>query len=247
MLTSLVVIVFTMLRSISGFGESFEVGDHTNVSLPCNYTKHGVGYPGILIPFKRYWMLPNGTVVPDTYIISDGRISVDRPTLYDFNLVILNVDDVDYGVYHCVMIWNNIDYTITTIPIGLNDEGPRYKNELKEFEKDVLIGGTIAGCVVLMLLVIGIAFLYQQWKRNKKRSFGNDITYQASDEHLKKYGYGGDTRKRPIEYGSSRPSMETTSGKGYDAEGYANVDKSRITGVQRSSPSGGITEQSARL
>ena len=190
--------------------ESYTAEYFTNVSLPCNYTLHNFSYPLVPVPFKRYWVLPNGTVLPDTFL-GDWKFRIGRLEP-DFRLYVAAIDDPDFGWYHCVLLWNNWDYMVDTIRIGLNEDGPYYEKLLRELEKRLIIGSVCAGAFFLICM-FGCWFWNYKSKKKKNREF----TYIHSERSSTKYPYEEKEEERSGERLGTRPANMR--------EMYAKVDK----------------------
>lgn len=168
--------------------ESYKAEYFTNVSLPCNYTNHNLSYPAVPVPIKRYWVLPNGTVLPDTFP-GDEKFYVEKP---DFNLFVARIDDPDFGWYHCALLWNNWDYKVDVIRIGLNEDGPYYERLLRELEKNLIIGSVCAGAFFIICM-FGCWF----WNYKAKKKRDREFTYIHSERQSNKHNYDSNDNDRP--------------------------------------------------
>lgn len=191
---SVIAILPMLCRAIK---ESYTAEYFTNVSLPCNYTLHNLSYPAVPVPIKRYWVIPNGTVLPDTFL-GDGKFSVEKP---DFNLYVASINDPDFGLYHCAILWNNWDYKIDVIRIGLNEDGPYYEKLLRELEERLIIGSVCAGAFFLICM-FGCWF----WNYRTKKKTNREFTYVHSDTHRNTYSCEEKAGAKPREKLESRPA-----------------------------------------
>lgn len=218
--------------------ESYEAEYFTNVSLPCNFTLHNITYPGLVTPFKKYWVLPNATILQDTFP-GDGKYTVTASP-FDLRLFIRSIDDADFGVYHCLMIWNNYDYKMDAIRVGLNEDGPYYKKKLEEFERNLIIGSACAGVAVLLIVIVCIVCccMRRRARKDTARSPRNVSVYSV-DHGTGEYGY--DVNKRERDYMNA-----TMEKRKHDREAvgeYATVNKASV----RATTGDHVTLQSAHL
>lgn len=222
---------------VQGARDDYEADYHTNVSLPCNFTFHNLSYPGIAVPFLRYWILPNTSVIADNSAL-DERVKIVSPDQYTFNLFIAWITDEDYGVYHCFMIWNNINYQSSVIRVGLNEDGPYYKEKLEQFERNVLIGCIAAGGVVLIVF-IGCIVCRCRRKKNESSGQMSDLDYYSTPTD-------GQSRQKSQQYqiNTTINDGETTSSANQKSveEMYAKVNKQGMTSRPES-----VTVQSEHL
>lgn len=195
--------------------ESFDAEYFTNVSLPCNFAQHNLTYPGLLIPFKKYWILPNTTVLADNYP-GNERFHIDAPDPYTFNLLITSIDDIDFGVYHCMMLWENIYYTASVIRVALNEDGPYYKKLLEQFQRNVLIGCISGGAAVLVIVIVYLVY------RCRKIQKGGTLS------NLDFYSSGSIGRHGSYDNAIHRGDTETERRHRNADEMYAKVDRARM-------------------
>ena len=204
-----VVTIGTLTPLCQAIKESYNAEYFTNVSLPCNYTLHNLSYPAVPVPIKRYWIIPNGTVLADTFL-GDWKFRIEKLEP-DFRLYVAAIDDVDFGLYHCVLLWNNWDYQVDIIRIGLNEDGPYYEKLLRELEKRIIIG---AVCAFAFFLICMFACWFYNYKAKKKRN--REFTYIHSERSSTKYPY-----EEKDERMDERPEMRPANMR----EMYAKVDK----------------------
>lgn len=219
--------------TVQAFSESYEADYFTNATLHCNFTLHNLTYPGIQVPFKKYWILPNATILSDTFVSDDKYTITVSP--FDLRLFIRNIDDPDFGVYHCIMLWNNIDYKMDAIRVGLNEDGPYYKKKLEEFERNLIIGCASAGAAVV-LIIIGCIVC-----RCRKKKDGDEDPVPTRDVHVysidRNCGYH-------MNHGAEFTDVPKPSNVETDESGqYACVNKASV----RASPADHVTLQSAHL
>ncbi|XP_045206674.2 uncharacterized protein LOC123558897 [Mercenaria mercenaria] len=234
--TCLILTVTTVhCCTAEGARESFEAEYYTNVSLPCNFTLHNLTYPGINVPFKKYWILPNTTVLADNFAGSD-RYHIEATDPYTFSLRIDSIDDPDFGVYHCVMIWENIYYTASVIRVALNEDGPLYKRQLETFQRNLLIGCVSAGAAVVIVIIICVVCRYRKKKSKREDALSNLDYYSPSSKgHHTSYEYAVNAGSTGSERGTEPRQLNAE-------EMYAKVDR---TG--RCSPRESVTITSAHL
>lgn len=175
-----IIALFAAARSNTedGARESYEAEYFSNVSLPCNFTLHNLTYPGLQVPFKKYWILPNTTVLADHYL-GNERFHIHAPDPYTFDLIISGIDDPDFGAYHCVMLWENIYYTASVIRVALNEDGPKYKRQLEQFQRNVLIGCISAG-VAVVIVIIGCVVCRCRNKKSKDKDRFSSVDFYSS-------------------------------------------------------------------
>lgn len=214
--------------------ESYEAEYYTNVSLPCNFTLHNLTYPGLVAPFKKYWILPNATIIPDLFP-GDNKYSVIS-TSFDLRLFIRSIDDDDFGVYHCIMIWNDYDYKMDAIRVGLNEDGPYYKKKLEEFELNLIIGCASAGAVVLLVVIITcVCCCIRRRAKKDKLGTSRNVSVYSVDKRL----YDYDVNKG---YTDDNTTNRVTHGRETGGE-YATVNKASV----RATTGDHVTVQSAHL
>lgn len=145
------VVIFTC--NGDGTIETTEVDIGTNISLPCNFVYHNLSYPGAAWPFKRYWVLPNTTVVDDSFD-TDGKFTVIETNVYTFNLFINGIEAQELGTYECVMIWTQTDYKSNVIRINLIE----YKSDDDEYSPESskmnTLYGFIVGVVTVLIIIV---------------------------------------------------------------------------------------------
>ncbi|KAL4230067.1 hypothetical protein ACF0H5_010452 [Mactra antiquata] len=216
----LMVMVLCHTSSVLGARENYEAEYHSNVSLPCNFTLHNLTYPGISVPFLRYWILPNTSAISRNVGLNN-RVQIVSPNQFTFDLFIASIEEEDYGVYHCFMVWNNIDYKSSTIRIGLNEDGPMYKAKLEQFERNVLIGCIAAGGVVLIIFIGCIVCRC----RNKKKESLSDLDYYSTPTNGQGQGH-----RNAYEYNINAPATTSDPKKVQSVEEmYAKVNKREST------------------
>ncbi|XP_060605510.1 uncharacterized protein LOC132758010 [Ruditapes philippinarum] len=211
----LLTVVSVFSYEAAGARESYEAEYFTNASLPCNFTLHNLTYPGITIPFKKYWILPNTSVLADNFPGSE-RYHIEAPDPYIFNLRIDSIDDPDFGVYHCVLLWENIFYTTSVIRVALNEDGPLYKRQLETFQRNLLIGCISAGAAVIIVIIVCVAC------RCRKKKSKNEDTLSNLDY----YTHNMKSRHAEHEYAISNRSVHHSEPRQPNAEEmYAKVNK----------------------
>ena len=164
LVTLLLLAIFPTI--CDAFKESYTAEYFTNVSLPCNYTLHNISYPPFPDPIKKYWVLPNSTVLLDTFL-GDEKFSIQNPGFY---LYVASISDEDFGLYHCVLLWNNWDYKVDVIRIGLNEDGPYYEKLLRQLERNIIIG-SVCAAVFFLLCMFGCWFWNHKTKKKNERQF----------------------------------------------------------------------------
>lgn len=194
--------------------ESFEAEYFTNVSLPCNFVLHNLTYPGLLVPFKKYWILPNTTVLADNYI-GNERFHIDAPNPYTFNLLITSIDDIDFGVYHCMMLWENVFYTASFIRVALNEDGPYYKKQLEQFQRNVLIGCICAGAAVLIIVIV---YLVYRCRKMQKGGTLSNFNFYSPGSNGRHDSYDNAIHRADTDKERRPPNVD---------EMYAHVDRTR--------------------
>lgn len=183
----LLLVSLTIKATLSAM-ETYEVDYNSNVTFSCNFTLHNITYLGLQVPFRKYWVLPNATVLQDTFL-GDDKFSV-KNSPYDLKLVIRNVDDPDFGVYFCIILWNNVDYKMNAISVGLNEQGPYYKSKLEEFQRNLIIGCASAGGAALLIIIACIACRCRKKKSSEDDSIPTrNVSIYSVDHNMKKYCY----------------------------------------------------------
>ncbi|KAH3843011.1 hypothetical protein DPMN_116517 [Dreissena polymorpha] len=231
MLCCALVFILFFARTTQGASESFKVEYYKNITLPCNFTKFGITYPGLPWPFKKYWILPNATILDDTYA-GDNKYTIIRPlnNFYDFYLHIREASDAEFGVYHCLMIWENVNYRMNAIRVAVNEEGPYYQKKLEEFERNVLIGSIAAGGVVLLIFIACAICHCRNWLKRK------------SEPNFDMFSGGSRRSGRPFQY-------EVTLGAevGKESQGTSITSASQGNRAQKSAQVDSVISQSAKL
>lgn len=226
------VFMFFFAKTTQGASESFKVEYFQNVTLPCNFTKFGITYPGLPWPFKKYWVLPNATILDDNYQ-GDNKYTVIRTVNnpYDFYLHIREAGDAEFGVYHCLMIWENVNYRMNAIRVAVNEEGPYYQRKLEDFERNVLIGSIAAGGVVLLIFIACAICHCRNWLKRK------------SEPNFDMFSDGSRRSGRPYQY---EVSLGAEVGK--ENQGPSITSASQGNRASQKSPQNDIvTAQSAKL
>jgi len=230
------------LHPSEAVSESLRMEYYENITLPCNFTRHGFTYPGLQVPLRRYWILPNATVLDESYP-GDSTYTVIKPITNpsDFWLHIREAGNAQFGVYHCVMIWNNWDYKLDAIRVALNEEGPYYQRKLEEFELKVIIGSSVAGGIVLVVLVICVVCLCRRRAKAKKDTTFNNYSDETNGRSNKTFSYeitaGQDAGS------NSGPTVSNTSPQTDQA---SEPERDPYSKVQKGSTSDG-KRQAARL
>ncbi|KAK3099604.1 hypothetical protein FSP39_006926 [Pinctada imbricata] len=123
-------------------------------------------------PVSKYWILPSGDVINNQSVspivknMNQWTVSQD---FENFNLTLHRVDDVDFGIYRCVVVFT--DYHIHVASQGVNVNGA-YFGELEEkYQKSAIIGGIAAGC---LFVVVGGSCLIWQYRYSKRKNEEKD-------------------------------------------------------------------------
>ena len=209
--TSLLILA-SYLTLAGAFKESYTAEYFTNVSLHCNYTLHNLTYPPFPDPIKKYWVLPNSTVLPDTFL-GDSKFVIQKP---EFILYVGDINEEDFGLYHCVLLWNNWDYHVDVIRIGLNEDGPYYEKLLRQLERNLIIG-SVSAAVFFMICMFGCWYWNHKTKKKNEQHFDylHDISRRNS-----KHEYSVTEERPPGELGMyakvqkrghDNPAMNKTS------------------------------------
>ena len=224
---------------VMAWTETYEVDYFSNVTFHCNFTLHNLTYPGLATPFKKYWVLPDTSILADNFG-GDDKFTITA-TPFDLRIDIRNVDDPDFGVYHCLMIWNNIDYKMDAIRVGLNEQGPYYKWKLEQFERNVIIGCSSAGAAIVLIVIVCIVCRCRGTKRSKDETttVRNGHVYRV-DHAFEKQMY----EENPgTAYDDNADNQEFQRSGRETGEVYATVNKAAV----RTSNKDRVTVQSAHL
>ena len=125
-----------------------------------------------------FWIFPDGTNVHseanvdrNLYTFSSQSIESYSPgqepgaVLDLYNLTALEIDEDQFGYYHCVVTYKSASRPATVIRWGLNVNGADFSDLLREYRRKAVIGGIAAAC--LLLLVGGCCLFWNV--RNSKR------------------------------------------------------------------------------
>jgi len=124
------------------------------------------------------WIFPDGTTVHDTDSVMTDRISFTPPTqgasismrtMSAYNLTIVDISDMDFGYYTCVIVYtanSNRKRPVSAVRFGLNTDGADFSRLIEEYEENAIVGGIAAG--VMLLLVGGGCLLWNFRFANRK-------------------------------------------------------------------------------
>ncbi|XP_069131546.1 uncharacterized protein [Argopecten irradians] len=114
----------------------------------------------------KYWILPSGERIDNTSTakMKKGELSWSISDWSNYNLIVRNVDDEDFGFYYCVIVRDN--YHVDVVQKGLNIDGPDYSKLLKRYRHNAMIGGIAAA--VLFVVICG-ACLIDHFRYSSKK------------------------------------------------------------------------------
>lgn len=150
------IFLCAVIFSCNGEGaiETSEVQLGANISLPCDFVYYNLSSPTTTYPFKKYWVLPNTTVVEDSFG-TDGKFSVIELNVYNFSLFINGVEAQDFGTYECVMIWTNTAYESDVIRINLIEYNSDDDGSQDTSGMNILYGCIIGAGTVSVIMIMG--------------------------------------------------------------------------------------------
>ena len=149
----------------------------TSVNLECDNNDLNLTYSNQFNVVKKYWILPSGDVInadstpPIVKAKPQWTLSTDFSR---FNLTLNRVDDADFGVYRCIVVYNN--NSIAVVSQGLNIDGPYYGHLAERYRKNAIVGGIAAG--VLFVVIGGSCLIWQlrySQRKNKKEGLETDF------------------------------------------------------------------------
>ncbi|XP_062615737.1 uncharacterized protein LOC134277421 [Saccostrea cucullata] len=168
-LTSLVVLGFT---SHTGYCQNIKVEYFSSATLPCdnkdlNFTMNPGGQSGVA---SKYWILPTGSLVDNTSKSDLVEKNVYRWTLSEnfsnFNLTINRVNDEDFGMYICVIVFR--DSTIKIVRRGLNLDGADFSKLEEKYKENAIIGGIAAACLFVVFSAACVIWQCRYSSREKR-------------------------------------------------------------------------------
>ncbi|XP_071087308.1 uncharacterized protein [Haliotis cracherodii] len=91
------------------------------------------------------WLLPNGDLVKTT----DDH---DRVTVFDEGrqITVKKVDDVDFGIYNCIIYSSQYGYQI--VQTGINLNGPYWGDLTAKYRMNFIVGAVAAAVVFLIMM-----------------------------------------------------------------------------------------------
>ncbi|XP_045203900.2 uncharacterized protein LOC123556899 [Mercenaria mercenaria] len=126
------------------------------------------------VVMNRIWLLPNGDIIR-TAPNSDSLAKVHVSQLNDTSVLhIRKIDDVDFGVYWCIQVWN--DSSISVVKHTVNIDGPPMHEFYEQQKKNAIVGAISAGVVLGIILLVYIVWYFQcSEKMKRKRRLTDDL------------------------------------------------------------------------
>ncbi|KAH3843010.1 uncharacterized protein LOC127876700 [Dreissena polymorpha] len=145
-----------------------------NVEMSCNENDTMFNFTSSASIAKRYWLLPNGTLLySNTNTSANVDIAPDN-----FTLTVYKISDTDFGYYYCLLVRS--DNTVDTIAYGLNTDGPYYGDLLAIYSRKAMVGGIAAG--ILFAILAGFCAVWQlRYKTRVRRNRTVDDIDKAID------------------------------------------------------------------
>lgn len=122
---------------------------------------------------NQVWLLPNGNVISNTNASGrEWRVQVSMQ-LSRSVLMIHRIDDVDFGIYWCIQVWN--DSSIDATKHSLNIDGPPMHAFYDRQKNNVIVGVAAAGVVLSVIVLVYIVWYFRCSERvqRKKRLSGD--------------------------------------------------------------------------
>lgn len=96
---------------------------------------------------NQYWILPGGSMIDNTSHSDMVETNVYRWSISktNFNLTINRVDDDDFGMYTCVVVFD--DHQVKIVRRGLNMDGADFSKLQETYRENAIIGGIAAACL----------------------------------------------------------------------------------------------------
>ena len=129
-----------------GLCQNVKVEYYSNATLICDNNQLNLSLSDQAGVVSKYWMLPGGSLVDNTSKSDMVELHVPRwtlsPNFANFNLTLNRVDDEDFGMYTCVIVYS--DGKIKTVRRGLNVDGADFSKLLETYRENAIIGGIAA-------------------------------------------------------------------------------------------------------
>lgn len=105
---------------------------------------------------SKIWIFLNGNIVDNILKLDMVEWNVLRWILFEifinFNLILNRVDDDDFGMYICIVVFKNDK--IKVVWWGLNVDGVDFSKLLEIYRKNVIIGGIVVVCLFVVFVVL---------------------------------------------------------------------------------------------
>lgn len=144
MVPHMVFILLCLLKTVVTLTMKLQAAHNSNTTLYCNYPHFKMP----VTPWQIYWILPNETVIQPRFA-GDSKFHVGRPPAY--NLTVMNLNHKDFGWFYCVILWDNWNYFVDSVKVGLNVDGAVYDELYEEYKAKVITGSIAAGSVFVIL------------------------------------------------------------------------------------------------
>ncbi|XP_061163793.1 uncharacterized protein LOC133172950 [Saccostrea echinata] len=165
----LVVFGFTVH---TGYSQNIKVEYFSSATLPCdnkdlNFTMNPSKQTGVV---SKYWILPTGSLVDNTSTSDMVASNVYRWTVSEiftnFNLTINRVNDDDFGMYICVVVYSNS--SIEIVRRGLNLDGADFSKLEEKYKENAIIGGIAAACLFVVFSASCVIWQCRYSSREKR-------------------------------------------------------------------------------
>lgn len=131
------------------YGQNIKVEYYSRATLQCDNDKLNLSSSNQADVVSKTWILPNGNTVDNTSKSDMVERNVPRWTLSEnfanFNLTLNRVDDDDFGMYTCIVVFKNDK--IKVVQRGLNVDGADFSKLLETYRKNAITGGIAAACL----------------------------------------------------------------------------------------------------
>lgn len=160
------------------FGHGVEVNQEyfSDVLLPCSAsTLRNSSENSDIVLTEQIWLLPDGGVIQKGHAASNPaniQLFEEDGTLM---LCINKIDDINFGVYWCIQVWNNT--SIRAIRHTINIDGPPLHEFYEQQKKNAIVGAIAAGVVLFVVIVTYVIWYFKcSEKVKRKRRLVEDLS-----------------------------------------------------------------------
>lgn len=148
----------------------------SDVLLPCSDSSlRNSSEDSDLVLTNQVWLLPDGGIVQKGQAASNPsnvQLFEDGGTIM---LRINKIDDINFGVYWCIQLWNKT--SIRAIRHTINIDGPPLHEFYEQQKKNAIVGAIAAGVVLFVVIVTYVIWYFRcSEKVKRKRRLVKDLS-----------------------------------------------------------------------